>query len=76
LALNGKPLWQGDVQLAIREPETFLNRAKAEAKPWQAAVPVAAPAGAPASAQAGAQKVCATPVGQAVTATTRFCAPA
>uniref|UniRef100_UPI0028E80E64 fructose PTS transporter subunit IIB n=1 Tax=Pantoea brenneri TaxID=472694 RepID=UPI0028E80E64 len=70
-ALNGKPLWQGDVQLAIREPETFLNRAKAEAKPWQAAVPVAAPAGAPAAAQAGAQKrvvaVTACPTGVAHT---------
>ncbi|MDH2066451.1 PTS fructose transporter subunit IIBC [Pantoea sp. GD03673] len=71
-ALNGKAVWLGDVQLAIREPETFLNRAKAEAKTWQAPAAVATPAGAPsAPAQAGAQKrvvaVTACPTGVAHT---------
>lgn len=67
-ALNGKALWLGDIQLAVREPETFLNRAKAEAKTWQAPAAVATPA---APAQAGAQKrvvaVTACPTGVAHT---------
>lgn len=72
-ALNGKALWQGDVQLAVREPETFLNRAKAEARTWQSQAAVATPAGvsAAAPAQAGAQKrvvaVTACPTGVAHT---------
>jgi len=72
-ALNGKAVWLGDIQLAVREPETFLNRAKAEAKTWQATAAVATPAaGAPAApAQAGAQKrvvaVTACPTGVAHT---------
>ncbi|URW94067.1 PTS fructose transporter subunit IIBC [Pantoea agglomerans] len=72
-ALNGKAVWLGDIQLAVREPETFLNRAKAEAKTWQAPAAVATPeAGAPAApAQAGAQKrvvaVTACPTGVAHT---------
>ncbi|WLO85800.1 PTS fructose transporter subunit IIBC [Pantoea agglomerans] len=72
-ALNGKAVWLGDIQLAVREPETFLNRAKAEAKTWQASAAVATPeAGAPAApAQAGAQKrvvaVTACPTGVAHT---------
>lgn len=72
-ALNGKAVWLGDIQLAVREPETFLNRAKAEAKIWQAPAAVATPAGAPAAApaQAGAQKrvvaVTACPTGVAHT---------
>ncbi|WP_312836868.1 PTS fructose transporter subunit IIBC [Pantoea sp.] len=45
-ALNGKSLWLGDIQEALRDPENFLNRAKAEAKPWQAAAPAAATAAA------------------------------
>ena len=68
-ALNGKAVWLGDIQLAVREPETFLNRAKAEAKTWQAPAAVATPAGA--LAQAGAQKrvvaVTACPTGVAHT---------
>ncbi|WP_292992137.1 PTS fructose transporter subunit IIBC [Pantoea sp.] len=68
-ALNGKAVWLGDIQLAVREPETFLNRAKAEAKTWQAPAAVATPAAAP--AQAGAQKrvvaVTACPTGVAHT---------
>lgn len=40
-ALNGKALWLGDVQDALRDTENFLRRARAEAKPWQ---PAAAPA--------------------------------
>ncbi|WNK38787.1 PTS fructose transporter subunit IIBC [Pantoea agglomerans] len=73
VALNGKAVWLGDIQLAVREPETFLNRAKAEAKTWQAPAAVATPeAGAPAApAQAGAQKrvvaVTACPTGVAHT---------
>ncbi|MGC0944801.1 PTS fructose transporter subunit IIBC [Pantoea agglomerans] len=72
-ALNGKAVWLGDIQLAVREPETFLNRAKAEANTWQAPAAVATPeAGAPAApAQAGAQKrvvaVTACPTGVAHT---------
>lgn len=72
-ALNGKAVWLGDIQLAVREPETFLNRAKAEAKTWQAPAAVATPAaGTPAApAQAGAQKrvvaVTACPTGVAHT---------
>ncbi|MGC0896671.1 PTS fructose transporter subunit IIBC [Pantoea agglomerans] len=72
-ALNGKAVWLGDIQLAVREPETFLNRAKAEAKTWQAPAAVATPAAdAPAApAQAGAQKrvvaVTACPTGVAHT---------
>lgn len=67
-ALNGKAVWLGDIQLAVREPETFLNRAKAEAKTWQAPAAVATPA---APAQDGAQKrvvaVTACPTGVAHT---------
>ena len=67
-ALNGKAVWLGDIQLAVREPETFLNRAKAEAKTWQAPAGVTTPA---APAQAGAQKrvvaVTACPTGVAHT---------
>ncbi|PKH24349.1 PTS fructose transporter subunit IIBC [Enterobacterales bacterium CwR94] len=44
--LNGKTLWQGDIALALREPETFLQHAKSGAASWQAPAPaaVAAPA--------------------------------
>ncbi|MCP1205101.1 PTS fructose transporter subunit IIBC [Pantoea sp. B550] len=72
-ALNGKAVWLGDIQLAVREPETFLNRAKAEAKTWQATAAVATPAGvsAAAPAQNGAPKrvvaVTACPTGVAHT---------
>lgn len=70
-ALNGKAVWLGDIQLAVREPDTFLNRAKAEAKTWQTTAAVATPAGAPAAAQAGAPKrvvaVTACPTGVAHT---------
>ncbi|MCT2418392.1 PTS fructose transporter subunit IIBC [Pantoea sp. 22096] len=72
-ALNGKAVWLGDIQLAVREPETFLNRAKAEAKTWQATAAVATPAGASAAAPAqnGAPKrvvaVTACPTGVAHT---------
>ncbi|WP_315310483.1 PTS fructose transporter subunit IIBC [Pantoea vagans] len=66
-ALNGKAVWLGDIQLAVREPETFLNRAKAEAKTWQATAAVATPA----AAQTGAPKrvvaVTACPTGVAHT---------
>jgi len=72
-ALNGKPVWLGDLQLAVREPENFLNRAKAEARTWQAPAAAATPAAASAAtpAQAGAPKrvvaVTACPTGVAHT---------
>ncbi|WP_312119221.1 PTS fructose transporter subunit IIBC [Pantoea vagans] len=72
-ALNGKAVWLGDIQLAVREPETFLNRAKAEAKTWHSTAVVATPAGASAAApaQSGAPKrvvaVTACPTGVAHT---------
>ncbi len=68
-ALNGKSVWLGDVQQAVSEPEQFLNRAKAEAKPWQARA--AAPAATPATASANGPKrvvaVTACPTGVAHT---------
>ncbi|WP_312393618.1 PTS fructose transporter subunit IIBC [Mixta calida] len=56
-ALNGKAVWQGDAAQALRDPQAFLARAKAEAKPWQApaAEPIAAPVSAAAST--GAKRV-------------------
>ncbi|MDU4940841.1 MAG: PTS fructose transporter subunit IIBC [Mixta calida] len=56
-ALNGKAVWQGDAAQALRDPQAFLARAKAEAKPWQA--PAAEPIAAPVSAAAptGAKRV-------------------
>lgn len=45
--LVGKNIYVGDVALAIREPEAFLQRAAAEAKPY------VAPAAVPAKAVAG-----------------------
>jgi PTS system fructose-specific IIC component len=39
--LNGKQVYIGDVEHAVRDPEAFLAQAKAEAKPYQA--PAAAP---------------------------------
>ncbi|WON75567.1 PTS fructose transporter subunit IIBC [Serratia sp. UGAL515B_01] len=35
-ALNGKRVYNGDVEQAVREPELFLTLALAEAKPYQA----------------------------------------
>ncbi|MDT3249557.1 PTS fructose transporter subunit IIBC [Serratia sp. root2] len=43
-ALNGKRVYVGDVELAVREPEAFLALAKAEAKAWQTPAAVAVPA--------------------------------
>ena len=40
--LNGKLVYVGDVEQAVREPEAFLARAKAEAETYQAAAPVKA----------------------------------
>lgn len=56
-ALNGKAVWQGDAAQALRDPQAFLARAKAEANPWQApaAEPIAAPVSAAAST--GAKRV-------------------
>ncbi|MDN0121998.1 PTS fructose transporter subunit IIBC [Yersinia aleksiciae] len=42
-ALNGKKLYIGDVEKAVRDPEAFLAQAIAQAKPYQAAVAVSAP---------------------------------
>ncbi|WP_226067931.1 PTS fructose transporter subunit IIBC [Dickeya zeae] len=44
--LNGKNVFAGDVELALSQPAHFLEKAKAEAKPYQAPV-AAAPAAAP-----------------------------
>ncbi|MFW5387811.1 PTS fructose transporter subunit IIBC [Yersinia sp. 2542 StPb PI] len=40
-ALNGKKLYIGDVEKAVRDPDSFLAQAIAQAKPYQAAVAVA-----------------------------------
>ncbi|AJJ21392.1 PTS system fructose-specific transporter subunit IIBC [Yersinia intermedia] len=40
-ALNGKKLYIGDVEKAVRDPDAFLAQAIAQAKPYQAAVAVA-----------------------------------
>ncbi|AKP34935.1 PTS fructose transporter subunit IIBC [Yersinia aleksiciae] len=42
-ALNGKKLYIGDVEKAVRDPEAFLAQAIAQAKPYQAAVAASAP---------------------------------
>ena len=68
-ALNGKSVWLGDAQQAVRAPEQFLVQAKAEAKPWQPAA--VATAAAPTAVQPNAQKrivaVTACPTGVAHT---------
>ncbi|CND31277.1 PTS fructose transporter subunit IIBC [Yersinia intermedia] len=40
-ALNGKKLYIGDVEKAVRDPDAFLAQAIAQAKPYQATVAVA-----------------------------------
>lgn len=45
--LNGKVVYVGDVEHAVRDPEAFLAQAKAEAKPYQAAVTAAVKAAGP-----------------------------
>ncbi|CNH56458.1 PTS system fructose-specific transporter subunit IIBC [Yersinia massiliensis] len=42
-ALNGKKLYLGDVEKAVRDPDAFLAQAIAQAKPYQAAVTASAP---------------------------------
>ena len=68
-ALNGKSVWLGDAQQAVRAPEQFLAQAKAEAKPWQPSA--VATAAAPTAVQPNAQKrivaVTACPTGVAHT---------
>ncbi|AUX94074.1 PTS fructose transporter subunit IIBC [Mixta gaviniae] len=56
-ALNGKAVWQGNAAQALRDPQAFLARAKAEAQPWQAAAaePIAAPVSA--AAPTGAKRI-------------------
>lgn len=58
-ALNGKAVWLGDAAQAVRDPQAFLTRAKAEAKPFQAPAiePIAAPASTGATAPAGAKRI-------------------
>lgn len=41
-ALNGKKVFVGDIELAVREPDAFLQRAVAEAALFTAAAPVVA----------------------------------
>ncbi|MCB5308059.1 PTS fructose transporter subunit IIBC [Yersinia massiliensis] len=41
--LNGKKLYLGDVEKAVRDPDAFLAQAIAQAKPYQAAVTASAP---------------------------------
>ncbi len=48
--LNGKSVFAGDVELALSQPAQFLEKAKAEAKPYQAPA-AAAPAAAPTAAK-------------------------
>ncbi|GAB7262099.1 hypothetical protein DZS_39280 [Dickeya ananatis] len=48
--LNGKNVFAGDVELALSQPAQFLEKAKAEAKPYQAPA-TAAPAAAPTTAK-------------------------
>ncbi|EFE95470.1 PTS fructose transporter subunit IIBC [Serratia odorifera] len=43
-ALNGKALYLGDVEQAVREPQAFLAAAKAHAQPYQAPAVAAVPA--------------------------------
>ncbi len=66
-ALNGKAVYLGDIELALRQPEIFLANAQSQAQPYQAPVAAAAPA----AAQSGAQKrivaVTACPTGVAHT---------
>ena len=50
--LTGKNIYTGDVAAAVREPEAFVQRALAEAKPYVAPAAVAA-VSAPAAATAG-----------------------
>ncbi|CAI2022558.1 EIIBC-Fru [Serratia fonticola] len=42
--LNGKQVYIGDVEHAVREPEAFLAAAQAQAKPYQAPAQAVAPA--------------------------------
>jgi PTS system fructose-specific IIC component len=44
-ALNGKRVYQGDINCAVAEPETFLSEAQSRARPYQ--VPETAAAAAP-----------------------------
>ncbi|UCZ75549.1 PTS fructose transporter subunit IIBC [Dickeya zeae] len=48
--LNGKNVFAGDVELALSQPAQFLEKAKADAKPYQAPV-ATAPAAAPTAAK-------------------------
>ncbi|MEI7188363.1 PTS fructose transporter subunit IIBC [Dickeya dianthicola] len=44
--LNGKKVFAGDIELALSQPVTFLEKAKAQAQPYQAPAAAAAPAAA------------------------------
>ncbi|MGD8202949.1 PTS fructose transporter subunit IIBC [Pantoea sp. FN0305] len=58
-ALNGKAVWLGEAAQAVRDPQAFLARAKAEAKPWQAPAveTIAAPAATADAAATGAKRI-------------------
>lgn len=65
-ALNGKKVYLGDVEKAVRDPEGFLAQAIAQAKPYQAAV-TATPATSSATAPKRIVAITACPTGVAHT---------
>lgn len=65
-ALNGKKVYLGDVEKAVRDPEGFLAQAIAQAKPYQAAV-TASPATSSATAPKRIVAITACPTGVAHT---------
>ncbi|WP_145540454.1 PTS fructose transporter subunit IIBC [Yersinia alsatica] len=66
VALNGKKVYLGDVEKAVRDPEGFLAQAIAQAKPYQAAV-TATPATSSATAPKRIVAITACPTGVAHT---------
>ena len=65
-ALNGKKVYVGDIEKAVRDPEGFLAQALAQAKPYQAAA-VAAPAATSATGPKRIVAITACPTGVAHT---------
>jgi PTS system fructose-specific IIC component len=60
--LNGKQVYIGDVEHAVREPEAFLAAAQAQAKPYQAPAQTVAPAKSAGSKRIVAVTACPTGV--------------
>ncbi|WP_033577001.1 PTS fructose transporter subunit IIBC [Dickeya chrysanthemi] len=60
--LNGKKVFAGDVELALSQPAQFLEKAKAEAQPYQAPVATAAAAAPTAAKRIVAVTACPTGV--------------